>query len=130
MKMQWKFAAVLCLTIALAFAVFGSNCGRSGSATLSAASVMRLKSLQATHDAFLQSIAGLSGKAVEVQARSRPLVHSGSLRTHRGVGVDNLGLVQSKFMGGPATPEKRSEVKVTDERSCENSRPQSQGAGS
>lgn len=74
-----------------------------------------LKSLQATHDAFLQSIAGLSEK----QWAFKPAPDRWSVAEvseHIAVAESSIfGLVQSKFMAGPATPEKRSEVKVTDE---------------
>jgi hypothetical protein len=74
-----------------------------------------LKSLQATHDAFLQSIAGLSEK----QWTFKPAPDRWSVAEvseHIAVSESMIfGLVQSKFMAGPATPEKRAEVKVTDE---------------
>ena len=74
-----------------------------------------LKSLQATHDAFLQSIAGLSEK----QWSFKPAPDRWSVAEvseHIAVSESMIfGLVQSKFMAGPATPEKRAEVKVTDE---------------
>jgi hypothetical protein len=74
-----------------------------------------LKSLQATHDAFLQSIAGLSEK----QWTFKPAPDRWSVAEvseHIAVSESTIfGLVQSKFMTGPATPEKRAEVKVTDE---------------
>ena len=73
-----------------------------------------LKSLQATHDAFLQSIAGLSEK----QWRFKPAADRWSIAEvseHITVAEGMiLGLVQEKIMSGPATPEKRAEVKVTD----------------
>jgi hypothetical protein len=74
-----------------------------------------LKSLQATHDAFLQSISGLSEK----QWNFKPAPDRWSVAEvseHITVSESTIfGLVQSKFMAGPATPEKRAEVKVTDE---------------
>jgi hypothetical protein len=74
-----------------------------------------LKSLQATHDAFLQAIAGLSEK----QWTFKPAPDRWSVAEvseHIAVAESSIfGLVQSKFMAGPATPERRSEVKVTDE---------------
>lgn len=74
-----------------------------------------LKSLQATHDAFLQSIAGLSEK----QWTFKPAPDRWSVAEvseHIAVSESTIfGLVQGKFMAGPATPEKRAEVKVTDE---------------
>ena len=74
-----------------------------------------LKSLQATHDAFLQSIAGLSEK----QWKFKPAPDRWSVAEvaeHIAVSESTIfGLVQGKFMQGPPTPEKRAEVKVTDE---------------
>lgn len=72
-----------------------------------------LKSLQVTHDAFLQSISGLSEK----QWKFKPAPDRWSVAEvseHIAVSESTLlGLVQ-KIEAGPATPEKRSEVKVTD----------------
>ena len=72
-----------------------------------------LKSLQATHDAFLQSISGLSEK----QWKFKPAPDRWSVAEvseHIAVSESTLlGLVQ-KIEAGPATPEKRSGVKVTD----------------
>jgi len=74
-----------------------------------------LKSLQATHDAFLQSISGLSEK----QWRFKPAPDRWSIAEvseHITVAEGMiLGFVQSKIMDGLATPEKRAEVKATDE---------------
>jgi len=74
-----------------------------------------LKSLQATHDAFLQSISGLSEK----QWTFKPAPDRWSVAEvseHITVSESTLfGLVQ-KTVAGPATPDKRSEVKVTDEQ--------------
>jgi hypothetical protein len=73
-----------------------------------------LKSLQATHDAFLQSISGLSEK----QWRFKPAPDRWSIaEVSEHIAVSEgmiLQLVQSKIMTGPATPDKRAEVKVTD----------------
>jgi hypothetical protein len=73
-----------------------------------------LKSLQATHDAFLQSIAGLSEK--QWTFKSAPDRWSiAEVSEHITVAEGMLlELVQEKIMSGPATPEKRAEVKVTD----------------
>ncbi|MGA9475237.1 MAG: DinB family protein [Terriglobales bacterium] len=74
-----------------------------------------LKSLRATHDAFLQAIAGLSEK----QWTFKPAPDRWSVAEvseHIAVAESSIfGLVQSKFMAGPPTPERRAEVKVTDE---------------
>ena len=73
-----------------------------------------LKSLQATHDAFLQSISGLSEK----QWRFKPAPDRWSIaEVSEHIAVSEgmlLSLVQEKIMSGPATPDKRAEVKVTD----------------
>jgi hypothetical protein len=75
-----------------------------------------LKSLQDTRDAFLKSISGLSEK----QWRFKPAPDRWSVAEvseHIAVSESTiLGLVQGKIMVGPATPEKRAEVKVTDEQ--------------
>jgi hypothetical protein len=74
-----------------------------------------LKSLQATHDAFLQAISGLSEK----QWTFKPGPDRWSVAEvseHIAVAESMIfGLVQSKLMAGPPTPERRAEVKVTDE---------------
>jgi hypothetical protein len=73
-----------------------------------------LKSLQATHDAFLQSIAGLSEKQWTFKpAPDRWSIAEVSEHITVAEGM-LLELVQEKIMSGPATPEKRAEVKVTD----------------
>lgn len=73
-----------------------------------------LKSLQATHDAFLQSISGLSEK----QWRFKPAPDRWSIaEVSEHITVSEgmiLELVQGKIMTGPAMPDKRAEVKVTD----------------
>jgi hypothetical protein len=75
-----------------------------------------LKSLQATRDGFLQSIAGLSEK----QWRFKPAPDRWSIAEvaeHITVSESTiLGLVQTKFVAGPATPERRAEVKFTDDQ--------------
>jgi len=74
-----------------------------------------LKSLQATHDAFLQAIQGLSEK----QWKFKPAPDRWSVAEvseHIAVAESTIfGLVQTKFMAGPPTPEKRAEVKATDD---------------
>src|ERR1700722_6396316 len=69
MKIQWQFLAVLCLVLALALAGSAQSAAPAPAApapaptTLSAEErELALKSLQATHDAFLKSITGLSEK--------------------------------------------------------------------
>jgi DinB superfamily len=74
-----------------------------------------LKSLQATHDAFLQSIAGLSEK----QWKFKPAPDRWSVAEvaeHIAVSESTIfGMVQSKIMTSPAEPDKRTETKGKDE---------------
>ncbi len=75
-----------------------------------------LKSLQATNDGFLKAISGLSEK----QWKFKPASDRWSVAEvseHIAVAESTIfGLVQSRFMTGPATPEKRAEVKMTDDQ--------------
>ncbi|MGA9641619.1 MAG: DinB family protein [Terriglobales bacterium] len=75
-----------------------------------------LKSLQATRDAFLQSISGLSEK----QWKFKPAPDRWSIAEvseHIAVSESMIfGFVQGKFVAGPPTPEKRAEVKFTDDQ--------------
>ncbi len=75
-----------------------------------------LKSLQATHDAFLKAIAGLSEK----QWKFKPGPDRWSVAEvseHIALSESTiLGLIQGKIMAGPATPADRANVKVTDEQ--------------
>jgi uncharacterized damage-inducible protein DinB len=74
-----------------------------------------LKSLQATHDKFLQSIAGLSPK----QWTFKPGPDRWSVaEVSEHIAVSEsalLGLVQKQVMGSPAAPDKREQVKGKDE---------------
>jgi uncharacterized damage-inducible protein DinB len=74
-----------------------------------------LKSLQATHDGFLRSIAGLSQK----QWTFKPAPDRWSVAEvaeHITVSESSiLGLIQQKLMSSPAAPEKREQVKGKDE---------------
>jgi DinB superfamily len=117
MKIQCKFSAVLCLVLALAIASVAQTTATPTPAPLSAAErEAALNSLQATHDAFLKSIAGLSEK----QWKFKPAPDRWSVAEvseHIAVSESLIfGMVQSKIMASPATPEKRAEVKVTDEQ--------------
>ena len=63
MKIQWKFFLLLSLVFALAFASVAQTAAVPSAKTLTPEERdVALKSLQATHDAFLKSIAGLSEK--------------------------------------------------------------------
>jgi hypothetical protein len=117
MKIQQKFLVVLCLVFTLTLAVSAQTSAAPAPTTLSDAERQAaLQSLQATRDAFLKSIAGLSEK----QWRFKPAPDRWSVAEvseHITVAESTiLGLVQTKFMAGPAEPEKRSEVKVTDQQ--------------
>ncbi|HKM85376.1 MAG TPA: DinB family protein [Terriglobales bacterium] len=116
MKIQWKFSAVLCLVLTLALASIAQTTPTPAPATLSATERdAALNSLQATHDAFLKSIAGLSEK----QWRFKPAPDRWSVAEvseHIAVSESAIfGLIQSKFMTSPAAPEKRAEVAGKDE---------------
>ena len=116
MKIQTKCCAVLCLVLTLALASFAQTTAAPAPATLSAEErEAALKSLQATHDAFLQSIAGLSEK----QWKFKPAPDRWSVAEvseHIAVSESAIfGMVQSKVMTSPATPEKRAEVAGKDE---------------
>jgi uncharacterized damage-inducible protein DinB len=79
-----------------------------------------LKQLQATHDAFLQSISGLSEK----QWRFKPAPDRWSVAEvseHITVAESGIfGVIQQKVMTSPAAPEKRSEVAGKDEMVLKN----------
>jgi hypothetical protein len=116
MKIQIKFSAVLCLVLTLALASIAQTTATPASTTLSAAErEVALNSLQATHDAFLKSIAGLSEK----QWRFKPAPDRWSVAEvseHIAVAESGIfGMVQGKIMTSPATPEKRAEVAGKDE---------------
>jgi len=118
MKIQWKFSAVLCLVFvfALALASIAQTTATPAPTTLSAEErEAALKSLQATHDAFLQSIAGLSEK----QWRFKPAPDRWSVAEvseHITVAESAIfGMIQGKIMTSPAEPAKRAEVAGKDE---------------
>jgi len=75
-----------------------------------------LKSLQASHDMFLKSIAGVSEK----QWTFKPAPDRWSIAEvseHIAVSESTLfGYVHNQIMTSPAAPEKRAEVKVTDQQ--------------
>ena len=117
MKIQWKLSAVLCLVLTLALASIAQTPAVPAPATPLSAEEREaaLKSLQATHDAFLQSIAGLSEK----QWRFKPAPDRWSVAEvseHIAISESIIfGMVQGKIMTSPATPEKRAEVAGKDE---------------
>jgi DinB superfamily len=116
MQIQWKSIAVLCSILTLALAGIAQTAATPASATLTPEErEVAPKSLQGTHDAFLKSIAGLSEK----QWRFKPAPDRWSVAEvseHIAVAESSIfGLVQSKLMTSPATPEKRTEVAGKDE---------------
>jgi len=116
MQIRWKFCAVLCLVLMLALASFAQTTAAPAPTTLSAAERdVALKSLQATHDAFLKSIAGLSEK----QWRFKPAPDRWSVAEvseHIAVSESMIfGLVQKQIMITPTNPDKRPEVAGKDE---------------
>ena len=117
MKIQWKFSAVLCLVLTLALASIAQTAAAPAPATTLSAEEREsaLKSLQATHDGFLKSIAGLSEK----QWRFKPAPERWSVAEvseHIAVSESMIfGMVQKQVMASPAAPEKRAEVAGKDE---------------
>jgi hypothetical protein len=116
MKIQWKFAAGLCLVFTLGMAGMAQTAATPATTTLTPAErAAALDSLQRTHNNFLQSIAGLSEK----QWRFKPAPDRWSIAEvseHIAVAESTIfGLVQTKFMTSPADPSKRAEVAGKDE---------------
>jgi hypothetical protein len=118
MKTQSKLSAALCLGILCMLVPAGSAQTTASPAATSLSAAERetaLKSLQATHDAFLKSIAGLSEK----QWRFKPAPDRWSVAEvaeHIAVSESALlGLVQKQIMMTPANPDKRPEVAGKDE---------------
>jgi DinB superfamily len=118
MKIQWKFPIRLWLVVVvLAFASAAQTATAPAAKTLTPEERnVALKSLQATHDAFLKSIAGLS----EQQWKFKPAPDRWSVAEvseHIAISESTiLALVQGKIMASPAAPEKRAEDKFTDQQ--------------
>jgi hypothetical protein len=117
MKIQWKLCSLLCLILALGAAAIAQTSAPSASTSLTPEErEVALKNLQATHDAFLKSIAGLSEK----QWRFKPAPDRWSVAEvseHIAVAESSiLTLVQKKIMSSPADPSKRAEVAGKDEK--------------
>jgi DinB superfamily len=117
MKIQSKFLAVLCAVLGLALAGIAQTAVAPAPTTLSAAErEAALNCLQATHDAFLKSIAGLSEK----QWRFKPAPDRWSVAEvseHIAVSESSIfGYVHGQIVASAAAPEKRAEVKVTDQQ--------------
>lgn len=116
MKIQRKFSAVLCLVFTLAMAGVAQTMATPATTTLTPEErAAALKNLQATHDAFLQSIAGLSEK----QWRFKPAPDRWSVAEvseHIAISESTIfGFVQKQIMTLPADPSKRAEVAGKDE---------------
>jgi len=115
MKIQLKFSAVLCLVLALALAGIAQTATPAQTTLTAGEREVALKSLEATRDAFLQSIAGLSEK----QWRFKPGPDRWSVAEvseHIAVSESALfSMVRDKIMTSPADPSKRAEVAGKDE---------------
>ena len=116
MKIQRKLFGALSFVLALALASMAQTAVTPAPTTLSPEErEVALKSLRATHDAFLKSIEGLSEK----QWRFKPAPDRWSVAEvseHITIAESSIfGLVQSKFMTSPADPAKRAEVSGKDE---------------
>jgi len=115
MKIQSKFSVALCLILTLALASIAQTATPAPTTLSAEERETALKSLQATHDAFLKSIAGLSEK----QWKFKPAPDRWSVAEvaeHIAVSESTIfGMVQGKIMTSPAEPEKRAETKGKDE---------------
>ena len=119
-KMSHLFSIVaICLVTVMAFQSQSSPAPASAAQSKPLTAEERetaLKSLQATNDGFLKAISGLSEK----QWKFKPAPDRWSIAEvseHIAVSESTIfGILQSKFMAGPPTPEKRAEVKMTDDQ--------------
>lgn len=115
MKIHSKFAALPCLVLALALTGSAQTAVPAPTTLSPEERDFALKSLQASRDAFLKSIAGLSEK----QWRFKPAPDRWSVAEvseHIAVSESTIfGMVQSKVMTSPADPSKRAEVAGKDE---------------
>jgi DinB superfamily len=117
MKILWQHLAYLCLVLTITLAAIGQTVPAPAPTPLTPAERQAaLQNLQATHDAFLKSIAGLSEK----QWRFKPAPDRWSVAEvseHITISESTIfGLVTQKMMTSPATPDKRADVKVTDQQ--------------
>jgi hypothetical protein len=117
MRIHIKSFAVLCLILTLAIASIAQTASAPAAPTSLTAEEREkaLASLQATRDAFLKSIAGLSEK--QWRFKSAPDRWSvAEVSEHIAVSESLIfGMVQSRVMTSPAAPEKRAEVAGRDE---------------
>ena len=116
--MKTKFLALLCLVLALASASLAQTAAAPAPAPTPLTADERdaaLKNLQATHDAFLKSIAGLSEK----QWRFKPAPDRWSVAEvseHIAIAESLIfGVVQKQVLMSPIDPAKRAEVAGKDE---------------
>ena len=120
MKLQCKISAALCLVLTLALPTIAQTATAPAPTTLSStlSSEERetaLKNLQATHDAFLKSIAGLSEKQWRFKAAPERWSVA-EVAEHITISESTfLGTLQNEVMTSPADPAKRAEVKGKDE---------------
>jgi hypothetical protein len=109
-----KRASLTLLTIAATLLIAASSPAQTTTLTAEEREAA-LQSLQATHDAFLQSISGLSEK----QWKFKPAPDRWSVAEvseHIAVSESAIfGMVQSKIMTSAPEPEKRAETKGKDE---------------
>jgi len=117
MKILWQHLASLCLVLTITLAAIGQTVPAPAPTPLTPAERQAaLQNLQATHDAFLKSIAGLSEK----QWRFKPAPDRWSVAEvseHITISESTIfGLVTQKMMTSAATPDKRADVKVTDQQ--------------
>jgi hypothetical protein len=117
MKILWQHLAYLCLVLTITLGAIGQTVPAPAPTPLTPAERQAaLQNLQATHDAFLKSIAGLSEK----QWRFKPAPDRWSVAEvseHITISESTIfGLVTQKMMTSPATPDKRADVKVTDQQ--------------
>jgi hypothetical protein len=123
MKVRWNLIAIL-LFLAVSLTGLGQNSTPPGPATQAPAAStpltpeerdFALKSLQATHDAFLQSISGVSEKQWKFKA-GPDRWSIAEVAEHITIAESTLAsLIETKIMATPATPQKRAEVKGKDE---------------
>jgi uncharacterized damage-inducible protein DinB len=116
MKLQCKVSAALGLVLMLALASIAQTATAPSPTTLSSEErEAALKSLQATHDEFLKSIAGLSEKQWRFKA-APDRWSIAEVAEHITISESTfLATLQNQVMTAPADPAKRAEVKGKDE---------------
>jgi hypothetical protein len=116
MKIQSKLCSLLCLILALLTAGMAQTTAASAPTSLTSEErEVALKNLQATRDAFLKSIAGLSEK----QWRFKPAPDRWSVAEvseHITVAESSIFSLVQKITSSPADPSKRAEVAGKDEK--------------